>query len=66
LTQHIDEEDRRKRVFELNDISYEVLKKHEQFHDVMLHDIFTDLNLEQDVVLLKSLQRISDYFKSKY
>jgi DNA-binding MarR family transcriptional regulator len=61
-----DESDRRKVYLKLNESAIDVLKIHDQFHDEMIDSLFKDLNLENDEVLLKSLENISKYFKQRY
>lgn len=61
-----DENDRRKVFLELQETALEVLVIHDEFHDEMVASLFDDLNLENDEVLLKSLENISQYFKQKY
>lgn len=61
-----EESDRRKVLIRLTDCAHEVLKEHDLFHNEMIDEIFEDLNIDEDEVLLKSLENISDYFKSKY
>lgn len=66
VTRHIDQEDRRKVYLELTDGSRKVLKEHEFFHNQMIDSLFKDLPIEEDEVLLKSLENIAIYFKEKY
>ena len=61
-----DEADRRKVFLKLNDSAIEVLRIHDEFHDEMISSMFSDLELEKDEVLMKSLENISNYFKQKY
>ena len=66
VTRHIDPLDRRKVYLKLTDSSIEVLKDHDNFHNEMIESIFKDLPIEEDEVLLKSLNSIANYFKEKY
>ncbi|WP_035358482.1 MarR family winged helix-turn-helix transcriptional regulator [Acholeplasma equifetale] len=61
-----DDKDRRKVYLKLTDSAIEVLKIHDQFHDEMIEAVFKDLELDKDVILLKSLENIMNYFKEKY
>lgn len=61
-----EETDRRKVLIRLTDIAQDVLKVHDQFHNEMIDEIFNDLEIDQDEVLLKSLENIAEYFKNKY
>jgi len=63
---YTDEKDRRKVFLKLTDSALEVLKLHDSFHDEMIDAVFKDLKLEEDLVLIKSLENIKDYFKDKY
>lgn len=66
VTRYRDETDRRKVYLKLTDSAKEVLKAHDEFHDEMIDSMFKDLELEKDEVLMKSLENISQYFKSHY
>src|SRR5690554_87824 len=61
-----DDKDRRKVYLKLTDEALKVLKVHDDFHDEMISSVFNDLNIEDDEVLMKSLENITTYFKSKY
>ncbi len=65
-TRKREEEDKRKVMISLTDKAFTVLKIHEEFHEEMLSAVFEDMNLEQDEVLLQSLENLSEYFKNKY
>lgn len=58
--------DRRKVYLKLTDEALKVLEVHDDFHEDMISSFFKDTNIEDDEVLLKSLENISTYFKSKY
>ena len=60
------EEDRRVVNLHLTDNALEVLKVHAKFHDEMIESVFKDLNIEEDEVLIKSLERVNEYFKTRY
>jgi len=60
------DDDRRKVLIELTPPAYEVLKEHDKFHNEMIEAVFEDMNLEDDDVLLKSLDNLAEYFKKKY
>ena len=61
-----DEHDRRKVYLKLLPQPKEILKIHDQFHDEMVTSLLKDLDVENDEVLLKSLENISNYFKQRY
>ncbi len=61
-----DENDRRKVYLQLNDSAMKVLAIHDLFHEDMLSSIIDDLKIDEDEVLVKSLENISNYFKNKY
>lgn len=63
---YTDDSDRRKVYLKLTDEALKVLKIHDDFHEDMISSVFKDLKLEEDEVLLKSLENITNYFKSKY
>ncbi len=58
--------DRRKVSVGLTDKAREVLKVHEQFHDEMIDAVIEDLHLEENHVLIDSLENLNSYFKTKY
>jgi len=66
VTRHIDELDRRKINLKLTKSGEEVLLEHDRFHNEMIDSVVRDLAIEEDEVLLKSLESIADYFKEKY
>lgn len=59
-------EDKRKVILQLTDAAIDTLRIHEGFHEEMIESVMTDLELEKDEALVKSLENISNYFKSKY
>lgn len=61
-----DDSDRRRVYLKLTEEALKVLKIHDDFHEDMINSVFKDLKLEEDEVLLKSLENITNYFKSKY
>jgi DNA-binding MarR family transcriptional regulator len=61
-----DDKDRRKVYLKLTEEAVKVLRIHDDFHEDMISSVFKDLNLEDDEVLMKSLENITTYFKSKY
>jgi DNA-binding MarR family transcriptional regulator len=58
--------DRRKVLIQLTDLAHGVLKEHDHFHNEMIEALFEDMKIEEDEVLMKSLENISEYFKAKY
>lgn len=61
-----DDKDRRKVYLKLTDDALKVLTIHDDFHEDMITSLFHDTDIENDEVLLKSLENITTYFKSKY
>ncbi|OED59173.1 MarR family winged helix-turn-helix transcriptional regulator [Acholeplasma laidlawii] len=61
-----DDKDRRKVYLKLTDDALKVLTIHDNFHEDMITSLFHDTDIENDEVLLKSLENITTYFKSKY
>ena len=59
-------DDKRKVILQLTDSALETLRIHDGFHDEMIESVMLDLELEKDEALVKSLENISHYFKSKY
>ncbi len=61
-----EQEDKRKVIVSLTSKAKEVLKIHDQFHNEMIDATFSDMKLEEDEVLMQSLENLSEYFKKKY
>ncbi len=61
-----DEDDRRKVYLTLTESALATLEIHDMFHEEMISSLIEDLKLDEDEVLIKSLENISDYFKNKY
>ncbi len=59
-------DDRRKVVVELTGKALEVLKVHESFHNEMIDAAIEDMQLEENTLLIESLEKLSSYFKDKY
>ncbi len=59
-------EDRRKVFVRLTDEAEEVLRIHDDFHDEMIDATLEDLKLEENELLIESLEKLSAYFKEKY
>lgn len=56
-----------KRIYNLNltNAGHEVMQIHDKFHHEMIDSILDDLLLEEDEVLINSLENISKYFKKR-
>lgn len=61
-----DEDDRRIVRLVVTDKAKSVLEVHDQFHDRMIDKIVNELDIEKEQELLKSLQRVSAFFKENY
>lgn len=61
-----DDEDRRVVRLVITDKAKEVLEVHDRFHDGMINKIVNELDIEEEQELLRSLQRVSAFFKEKY
>lgn len=61
-----DEEDRRIVRLVITDKAKEVLEVHDRFHDGMINKIVNELDIEEEQELLRSLQRVSAFFKENY
>jgi DNA-binding MarR family transcriptional regulator len=57
------EEDRRKVLIVLEQPALDVLKIHAKYHDRMVDSIFADLGVEEDIILISSLQKVASYFR---
>lgn len=66
VSRYREETDRRKVYLNLNESAFEVLEIHDSFHEDMISSIIDDLKIDEDEVLVKSLENISEYFKNKY
>ncbi len=61
-----DEFDRRKVLIDITTKANSVMKIHKEFHDNMLDSLIDDINIDQEEILIKSLENIKNYFKFKY
>lgn len=59
-------EDRRVVFIELTESALDVLKIHDEFHDEMIESVFKDLRIEEDEVLIRSLEKVNEYFKNNF
>ena len=59
-------EDRRKVFVRLTEKAEEVLRIHDDFHEEMIDATLEDLALEENELLIESLEKLSAYFKEKY
>ena len=58
--------DKRKVVISLTDKGAEALKSHDEFHHDLVTTTLSDLDPEQERVLVKALFNVDAYFKRKY
>lgn len=61
-----DDEDRRIVRLVITDKAKEVLEVHDRFHDGMINRIVNELDIEEEQELLRSLKRVSAFFKENY
>lgn len=61
-----DDEDRRVVRLVITDKARAVLEVHDEFHAQMIDKIVNELDIEEEQELLRSLQRVSVFFKEKY
>lgn len=61
-----DEEDRRIVLVSLTEKGKLVFKIHQNFHEEMIEHMILDLKLDEDEILLKSLERIKVFFEKEY
>jgi len=66
VERHRENDDKRKVIVTLTNEAKDVLAIHDEFHDEMIDAVFADMHLEEDEVLLQSLENLSEYFKKKY
>jgi DNA-binding MarR family transcriptional regulator len=66
VVRYQEETDRRKVLVKLTELTHDVLKTHDEFHNEMINAMLEDMKIEEDEVLLKSLENITAYFKQKY
>ncbi len=60
------EDDRRKVVITLTESGEKAYKIHEEFHNDLIEHTLSDLEPEQERVLIKALFNVNSYFKEKY
>jgi len=63
LSRERDSEDRRKVVIGLLPKAEDVMEIHNDFHNDMVNSVFQDLKIEEDEILISSLEKLSSYFK---
>ena len=61
-----DESDRRIVRLRITDKAKDVLSVHDEFHKQMIDKIVNDLDIEEEQELLKSLVKVSEFFKESY
>ena len=61
-----DESDRRIVRLRITDKAKDVLSVHDEFHKQMIYKIVNDLDIEEEQELLKSLVKVSEFFKESY
>ncbi|MCF0246306.1 MAG: MarR family transcriptional regulator [Ileibacterium sp.] len=61
-----DEKDRRITRLYITDKAKEVLAIHDQFHEAMIDKVVEDLKLNDNEILMKSLENLMDYFYTEY
>ena len=61
-----DESDRRNVRLMITDKAKDVLSVHDEFHKQMIDKIVNDLDIEEEQELLKSLVKVSEFFKESY
>ncbi len=61
-----DKQDRRLVRLKLTQLALDVLKEHDKFHEEMIDSFISDLNIHEDVNLIRSLEKIMDYFRQNY
>jgi DNA-binding MarR family transcriptional regulator len=66
VVRYQEETDRRKVLVKLTELADGVLQIHDDFHNEMIDAMFEDMKIDEDEVLLKSLENIVIYFKNKY
>lgn len=59
------EVDRRVYNLSLTDKAFNILKIHDDFHEEMIQSLLDDLMIDEDEVLISSLENISNYFKKR-
>lgn len=59
-----DDKDRRVVHLVLTDTAVKVLEIHHQFHKELIDSFFTDLHIDEDDVLLQSLERVLEHLKN--
>ena len=66
VERHRDENDRRVVRLVLGKKALPIIKIHEEFHDIMIDKVIHDLGLEENTVLMDSLDRLLQYFREEY
>jgi len=66
VVRYQEETDRRKVLVKLTEPAFDALRIHDEFHNEMIEAMFEDMKIDEDEVLLRSLENIATYFKEKY
>lgn len=66
VTRYKDENDKRITRVSITDKALEVLKVHEDFHRDMINKAVSDLGLDENELLIDTLENIMEYFRTEY
>ena len=66
VVRYKDEKDKRINRVKLTEKSYDVLKIHDDFHKNMIDKTIGDMAVEQNALLLETLENLLGYFKAEY
>lgn len=66
LERYQDSQDKRITRLRLTEKGKQIVAIHDAFHKEMIDRVISDLGLEDDVVLAKSLENLVDYFRKTY
>ena len=65
-TRYKDEKDKRITRVSITDKALDVLKIHEEFHEKMIDKAVSDLGLDENEILIDTLENILEYFRTEY
>ncbi|MGD9909375.1 MAG: MarR family winged helix-turn-helix transcriptional regulator [Candidatus Izemoplasmatales bacterium] len=65
VRRYTDESDRRKVLIALEQPAKRVLRIHDFYHQKMIDAIFEDLKIEEDEILIQSLEKVASYFRKR-
>ena len=61
-----DEKDKRINRVSVTDKAQDAMKIHDEFHETMINKVIGDMGIDQNLLLLDTLESLLDYFRTEY